>query len=67
LLNSYVGDTSGKNNSFNIELFKKRLADSALYSPTMTKNTQVLVADLRKQRELVEYSIIELEEIIKIQ
>jgi hypothetical protein len=33
----------------------------------MTKNTQVLVADLRKQRELVEYSIIELEEIIKIQ
>ena len=67
LLNSYVGDTSGKNNSFNIELFKQRRDNGSLYSPTMTKNTQVLVADFRKQRELVEYSIIELEEIIKIQ
>jgi len=67
LLNSYDGDTSGKNNSFNIVQFKNLLSNGALYSPTMTKNTQVLVADLRKQRELVEYSIIELEEIIKIQ
>ena len=67
LRNSYDGDTSGKNNSFNIELFKKLVTDGTFYSPTMTKNTQVLVADLRKQRELVEYSIIELEEIIKIQ
>ena len=67
LLNSYVGDTSGKNNSFNIELFKQRRDNGSLYSPTMTKNAQVLVADFRKQRELVEYSIIELEEIIKIQ
>jgi len=67
LLNSYDGDTSGKNNSFNIELFKKLVKDGAYYSPTMTLNTQVLVADFRKQRELVEYSIIELEEIIKVQ
>jgi hypothetical protein len=67
LRNNYEGDTSGKNNSFNIELFKKLVTEGTLYSPTMTKNTQVLVADLRKQRELVEYSIIELEEIIKIQ
>ena len=67
MLNSYVGDTSGKNNSFNIELFKQRRDNGSLYSPTMTKNAQVLVADFRKQRELVEYSIIELEEIIKIQ
>ena len=67
LLISYVGDTSGKNNSFNIELFKQRRDNGSLYSPTMTKNAQVLVADFRKQRELVEYSIIELEEIIKIQ
>ena len=67
LLNSYDGDTSGKNNSFNIELFKKLVNDGTFYSPTMGKNSQVLVADFRKQRELVEYSIIELEEIIKIQ
>ena len=67
LRNSYDGDTSGKNNSFNMDLFKKLLTDGVFYSQTMTKNSQVLVADFRKQRELVEYSIIELEEIIKVQ
>lgn len=67
LINSYDGDTSGKNNSFNIDLFKKLKNESVFYSKTMGVNTQVLVADFRKQRELVEYSIIELEEIIKEQ
>jgi len=67
LTNSYDGDTSGKNNSFDIERFKTLVKENVYYSATMTKNTQVLVADFRKQRELVEYSIIELEEIIKEQ
>ena len=67
LTNSYDGDTSGKNNSFNKELFNKLANDGTFYSPTMTKDSQVLVADFRKQRELVEYSLIELEEIIKEQ
>ena len=67
LINSYDGDTSGKNNFFNIDLFKKLKNDGTFYSKTMSGNTQVLVADFRKQRELVEYSIIELEEIIKEQ
>jgi hypothetical protein len=67
LRNSYDGDTSGKYISFNMDLFKKLVTDGVFYSQTMTKNSQVLVADFRKQRELVEYSIIELEEIIKVQ
>jgi hypothetical protein len=67
LINSYDGDTSGKNNNFNIDKFKEQRNGGIYYSKTMSGDTQVLVADFRKQRELVEYSIIELEEIIKEQ
>ena len=67
LINSYDGDTSSKNVFFDIPNFVNRKNNNSFYSKTMSGDTQVLVADFRKQRELVEYSIIELEEIIKEQ
>ena len=57
------------NTGFNMELFKKRVTERNFYSPktSMLEATNVLVADFRKQRVLVENNILILEEIIKIQ
>jgi hypothetical protein len=61
LKNDYEGSNQN-NKNFNLELFK-----STSFYKDLKKDTTVLVADFRRQRELVEYNIQELEEEIKKQ
>lgn len=61
LKNDYEG-SSDNNKNFNFQA----LTNFNFYQK-MTKETTVLVADFRKQRELVEYNILELEQDIKKQ
>ena len=57
------------NTNFSIQQFIKQVEGRNFYSPTtnLLETSNVLVADFRKQRALVEDSIKDLEEIIKIQ
>jgi hypothetical protein len=61
LKSDYV-DSNDNNKNFNLESFKQ----TQFYN-NLKKETTVLVADFRKQRELVEWNIVELEEELKIQ
>jgi hypothetical protein len=56
------------NNDVNIELFKKQVKNRIFYAPTtkLLESTNVLVADFRLQRAIIEDAIIELESVIKI-
>jgi len=57
------------NNNLNTDRLKKNISDKIYYSPktNLLPTSNVLVADFRKQRALLEDSIIDLEEIVKIQ
>jgi hypothetical protein len=55
------------NINFNITEFIRQFNGKGFYSPTLLPTTNVFVADFRKQRALVEDSIIDIESIIKIQ
>jgi len=69
LKRTYIEKLDELNSNFNMELFKKQVNDKNFYAPKtkLLPTTNVLVADFRIQRALIENTIIELEEVIKIQ
>jgi hypothetical protein len=67
LKNDYI-ETSEKNSLFQVDLLKNKIDNGDYYSPNTKLNpeTTVLVADFRKQRELLEKTKKDLEKDIKV-
>lgn len=64
LIKNY-GDKNNNNNNFEINYFNEQY--KYFYNNRINENTSVLIIDLRKQRELTENIILDLESKIKIQ